>query len=193
MDFTHYAKTYNNLCLVYSGDAPEYAVQLDYILPIARQTFPGFNISLCVPELFLPLTKHAIPVKEDCAFVKEIHVNPLEHSVLKIMEGLTFPRLEVKTGGICLICPDAAPPTKNVKISQKGLVVGSRLHPRSEVDVTPEFSDVVDLIKSAGWVIGAENEYVFLAASMGIRTTLVPSGIGTDLYRAMFPHGEIWN
>jgi hypothetical protein len=34
---------------------------------------------------------------------------------------------------------------------------------------------------------------LFEAAGKGIRTTLFPKGLGTRLYKTMFPNGEVWN
>jgi hypothetical protein len=44
---------------------------------------------------------------------------------------------------------------------------------------------------NAGWVIGVENYPLFLAASRGLKTSLIPTGLGTDLYKTMFVRGEI--
>jgi hypothetical protein len=43
----------------------------------------------------------------------------------------------------------------------------------------------------ASAVIGVENEYLFLAAGMGKDTYLVPTGLGTELYKKMFPENKV--
>ena len=45
-------------------------------------------------------------------------------------------------------------------------------------------------MNGAGWVIGVENEYLFQAVFQGIKTSLVPTGIGTEFYKSL-SDGEI--
>jgi acyl CoA:acetate/3-ketoacid CoA transferase alpha subunit len=37
-----------------------------------------------------------------------------------------------------------------------------------------------------------ESHELFLAAASGIPTALIPTGLGTDLYRMMFPNNEVF-
>ncbi len=46
-------------------------------------------------------------------------------------------------------------------------------------------------LETAGWVIGVENRFIWEAAALGIKTTLIETGIGTNLYRKMFPQNEV--
>ena len=56
-----------------------------------------------------------------------------------------------------------------------------------DVQINPEYH----MISQAGWVIGVEGAPIFEAASRGIKTSLVPTGMGTNLYSKLFPNGEI--
>jgi hypothetical protein len=56
-----------------------------------------------------------------------------------------------------------------------------------DVQVNPERS----LVDQAGWVIGVEAAPLFEAAARGIKTSLVPTGLGATIYQRMFPRGEI--
>jgi len=49
------------------------------------------------------------------------------------------------------------------------------------------FADIDGDVTGAGWVIGVESIALFQAATQGIKTSLIPTGVGTDLYKAMFP------
>jgi len=57
-----------------------------------------------------------------------------------------------------------------------------------EVWINPKF----EAIEQAGWVVSVEQAALYEAAARGIKTTLVPTGIGQKLYQTMFPKGEIW-
>jgi hypothetical protein len=46
-------------------------------------------------------------------------------------------------------------------------------------------------IRGAGWVIGPENGLLFLGGVYGLKTSLIPNGLGEKLYKTMFPQGEI--
>ena len=41
------------------------------------------------------------------------------------------------------------------------------------------------------WVIGVENEQLYEAAAEGKKVTLIPTGIGENLFKKMFPFAEI--
>jgi hypothetical protein len=45
-------------------------------------------------------------------------------------------------------------------------------------------------IKNASLVVGVESVQLFEAAAKGIRTILVPTGVGENLYKTMFPGAE---
>jgi len=48
-----------------------------------------------------------------------------------------------------------------------------------------------DSIEDAGWVIGVECDQLYQAGAEGKMTTLIPTGLGENLYKKMFPSGEI--
>jgi len=164
------------------------------------------NVSVCVNDNLLPLTNHAFPASElekrrtEFAFLKEIANDPNdEHPILKFIHesDIQFSKIETKPKkGLCLICPDAAYPARPmddvsewVKIAiNKGythLISGSDLHAKfTSPDITPSMAEKVALVERATWVIGAENEYVFLAAARGIDCTIIN---GSGLFERMFP------
>lgn len=46
-------------------------------------------------------------------------------------------------------------------------------------------------INRAGWVVGVESEQLYLAAALGKRVSLIPTGFGEKLFKKMFPQNEI--
>lgn len=45
--------------------------------------------------------------------------------------------------------------------------------------------------EDAGWVVGVENEELYLAAAAGKAVTLIPTGFGENLFKKLFPSGQI--
>lgn len=200
--FPQYAQAVNQICLYYDGMIPEYAVALNYVIPFIHKTYPDLEVSLYVNPVH---RGYAASISEfdvsSFGWVKRFLTDPNDtHPILKFIQGsrLSFPSLPVGVGETCFVCPDAAYPSRSLSTEQvkriRGTcaVVGSDLHPSySEVDYRPSGADKIKILSNANWVVGSENEYVFLAAAMGIRTTLIPTGPGTDLFRTLFPHGEV--
>jgi hypothetical protein len=94
--FSHYAKTYNNFGIKYTGAMPEYAIQLDKLVPLIRSAYPEFIVKLYVPDEFVQITKEGLPVSQfnprEFAFVKEIFIDPNSNNVHKFAEemGITI-------------------------------------------------------------------------------------------------------
>lgn len=201
--FEQYSKIYNNYCVCYFAGADEYLVQLTLLRPIIEQKFPNLNIYIgCADEskriAFLKndpktLTKDELRLKKNnFAHIHELKFNgetrehPIEHflssSGITEYDLNTIPQTERTVR--CLIAPRSCHPTKDLTRDQidrfkvmaedKGFVV-----------------DVGDNIKGAGLVIGPENPCVFQAAAKGVKTILVSNGVGTHLYKKMFPFGEV--
>src|SRR5258708_7048598 len=108
MDFTTYSRTIDRLALCYDGFLPEYAIQLDYILPFIRQT--GLYADAQVRHEFLPLTSHCKDHLDlsTYAFVQHFTTDPSgAHPIYEFIKGMIFPKVEVHSNKkICLICPD---------------------------------------------------------------------------------------
>lgn len=214
---THYAKVRNHYCLSYSGRLPDYVVLLRTIRPHLRTAYPELRLFIsCRDELMylMESEEDVIPYstlhdrKYEFAYIREIStsVNP-PHSILSLIEesipGFKSGPVESKTSGRwCLVCPDGGLPTKGFPNSQKlksyaeakgyrAIVLGSDLHPGSAAVDSRPGQDKLAYLLDADWVIGVENEYLFEAVRRNIKTTLVPTGIGTNLYKLLCPHGEI--
>lgn len=197
-NYNLYSKCKDNLCLSYTGLIPEYVVQLNYIRKIIQKTYSDIKITLRVRHEFESFVDQQ--EEEENCIIREFKTSFESHPVMKFIEGsnLLFPKLIPNKGNTCLFCPDAAHPSKSLdKLisphNYETIIVGSDLYPSwKNVNIRPSGSQKISIVNDATWVIGAENEYTFLAGVMGKRVTLVPSGPGTDLFKTMFPHGELY-
>ena len=51
--------------------------------------------------------------------------------------------------------------------------------------------NINDSWENYDWIISVENEYLYEAAAAGKKVTLISTGIGENLFKSMFPKGEI--
>jgi hypothetical protein len=215
--FTYYAKIRNNYCISYYGLVPEYVVLLRYLRPYIKKVYPHLRIFIsCRDEIMYLLEEESDIIgfseihnkKNDFAYIRELttSIEPphaLETIILESLPNFVPEKLIPHTlSHRCLVCPDGAFPTQSYfdtnkicnYVESKGYkptVVGSDIHPGpSQVEIRPG-CDKLRLLDDTDWVIGVENEFIFEAIRRGIRTTLLPSGIGSNLYKLICPRGEI--
>ena len=93
---------------------------------------------------------------------------------------ISVPEVEITTK--CTILSHGNYPTKNLVKHQIEYLKNMAINQGYQVE---------DGYEDAGWVIGVENVELFKAAARGIRTTLVQTGVGHNLYKKMFAKGEI--
>ena len=175
-------------------------MQLRLLMPSLEKEFPDVKIHLAARDDFLHLFKghkRVIPYsqirerKREFGYVREL-VTGNRHPVwLLLKESDIKPSIEIPniTNGnrLCVITTKAAQPTKPMNERQISQYTAEATYSGYQVWVDPSKG----ALESAGWVIGVENEILFEAAGMGIKTSLVPNGIGTQLYQLMFPKGEV--
>lgn len=217
--FTDFVKIKNNYCFAYYGLNPEYLIQLKIIKPYFLNLFPDLNLFICCRDDLLYLLdneNNVVPqsqikeVKYKFSHIREISSNmQLPHPIKELIDecktnlNFNFPSKNIETRN-CLICPEGMPPTKpfsginRIKsyVEQKGYknkIIGSDLHYSCSINLRPTGKDKFLLLDGIDWVIGVENEYLFEAIYRGIKTTLLTTGIGTELYKMFLPNGEIIN
>lgn len=195
MELKRYIKIKDHYCLIYFGPSKEYLVQLRLLQPILEKNFPGLNIHICCKDENLDLLKDTRSltmselrlVKNKFAHVYEFLTGNEVHPIEELLDNCEIEEYKIKVPEIdhttkCVISPIGSYPTRNLTKDQikklkniavnKGYVIGEG-------------------IEGAGWVIGVENVDLFEAAAKGIKTTLVKTGTGHNLYKKMFPQGEI--
>ncbi len=200
MPFSRYARVKNNYCISYFGSANDYIVQLIKIRPRIQEAFPDVRIYIGCKDSLVDIIGKEEDIlwlstikfgKLNFAHIYELKCNTREHPVEMFLEESN---INYKS-----ICKESCVATLNCSIYP---YTGS--YPAHSLNV-----DQIDIIKDhaknlgfnvnvncgidgAGWVIGVENEFIFEAASRGIKTSLIPNGLGTNLYKKMFPCGEIF-
>jgi hypothetical protein len=200
MPLPDYTKIKDNCCISYLGYASEYMVQLNCLLPYLEAALPGLNIYLCCrddiyhwfdnPKTF-PLSEFE-EKKNMFAHVKQLKSDMQSHPIINLLEesNIQYGSVAVSpTNNLstkCVICPETTLPAHAMNDVQ--MDKAKRL-----ANIEGYYTEINTDVMDAGWVIGVENGPIFLAASKGIRTTLIPTGMGTKLYKTMFPNAEIFS
>lgn len=193
--FTHYAKIKDSFCICYFGHSHEYLVQLRLIKPLLEKHLPGLNITLCCRDDQYHLIQQGLKLSEFAAeknrfaYVFEVNYNHRIHPILDLLNDTGISDFEIHTPMPtktvkAVIISEGCFPTKSMELSQ----VKKMIEFAKEQGFDPEINSNID---NAGLVIGVESCGLFEAGSRGIRTILVPTGIGTRLYKGMFPKGEV--
>lgn len=197
--FTEYVKIKDKFCLRYVGNNTEYILQLQALRPQIEQQLPGLKLFIaCVdseyprfqndPQIICATQLHQ--ERNKFGYIKDFANCLQEHPVLKFLDEskivvhpIETPHLPATT--ICGICPYGSTPVQSLNNDEITFL--------ETLASSKGFSPRVDEnINDCGWVIGVENKPLYEAAIKGIQTTLVPTGLGLELYKKMFPLGEIY-
>lgn len=184
-----------------------------------KQQFPELRVFIaCSDKLFFLIENEPDVLRHsdvrnrltEFAYIRQIETSSSNaHPLLELIteSNLKIKPIPIRTiqkrSGHCLICPNGGYPTNPMPDVEKykayakhkgftPIVVGSDIHQtHKQFDIAPVNNEKIKAIETADWVIGVENEYVFGAGMMGIPVSLVPTGIGTDLFKLLFQTGEI--
>lgn len=162
-----------------------------------EQTFPGVQVYIAckdyVSHLFKgyerTVTKTQLDNnKNDYAYIRELNCDMTSHPVENFMKESDIPfgplNIQVKTPTRCVILTNGTLPTKHLSMKQ---IQSAKL--RAEMKgFIPEINGEID---PHTWVIGVESRHFYEAAIAGNPVTLMPTGIGENLFKLMIPHGEI--
>ena len=195
--FPYYCTIKNNYCIAYAGHCKDYLVQLRILRPIIESQFKGIEIFICCLDEYVYIFNgedKIVPmsqfdsIKNKFAYVNEIKCDMENHPILKLIEesSIEIPLKPIinNKSGICLIVPNGILPTRSLnleeikKISNKYKNLGYK---------TTE----TIIYKEAEMVVGVESETLFESAAIGKPTTLISTGLGTKLFKKIFPQNEI--
>lgn len=192
----NYTAVKDKFCICYFGCCNEYVVQLIYLRPHIEQQLPGIKIYICCkPELFY-LTKDCERIissseikerKQEFAHIRSIKCNMIDHPILGLFteSNLSIPKFESESNTRkCVIYPKGCIPTQS--LSSKDI---NRL--KEHCSLQGYSVQVEGDMSGAGWVVGVENENLYLAGFKGIKTSLIPTGIGTKFYKSLFGNNLI--
>lgn len=200
MEFSKYAAIKDRFCICYFGSSDEYLVQLRLLKPLIEAEFPGIVIHIGCKDNKVGLLGNC----EDILRIAEIKLKKFEfgqlfelqtdlkkHPIEAFLDdcGISDRRIVRKPAEqtvICAIVPNADYPT--MPLSEHQIEHIKKVVKKEGFDpiVTQDASN-------AGLVVGVESVALFDAIDRGIPTRLVPTGIGTRLYKQMVAFGEVWD
>lgn len=200
LPFTKYAEIKDRYCICYFGPCDEYIIQLLYLRPFIESELPGLEIHIgCRDSMsYLSGSHRRIAPKSQIkdeklnyAHLIELKCNMGEHPVYKLLQDSRLENMQVYKDvephhtRRCVICPHGTLPTKSMTDNQIR-AIESRYRAQGFSDIY-----VSDNIEGAGIVVGVESKGLFEAACKGVRTVLVPTGLGTQLYKMIARKGEV--
>lgn len=196
----HYAKIKDNYCIAYFGYNNEYLIQLKLLRPIIEKELPGIKVYLACKKdsMYLLQNEERILDRETLidtkynqfAYVREINCDMLLHPIEELLQESDLPcgpihiETKITNGRKCVLLTNGILPTKSLT-SEK---IKSAIH----FIQTKGFNVILNEdISDADWVVGVENEKLYQSAALGKKTTLIPTGLGTNIFKNMFPNSEI--
>lgn len=127
--------------------------------------------------------------KAQFAYIRDLSCNMESHPVEDLMKESQLPCgpvpiPEVDLPAKCVLLTNGIIPTKTLSSQQ----IQNAIKHIQKNGYEPELNTSIE---NAGWVVGVENEQLFQAAADGKKVTLIPTGLGTALFKEMFPKGEL--
>lgn len=199
IEFPKYAKIKDHYCVCYFGHSDEYLVQLRLLKPIVERKYPGLQLFFGCKDDKTDLLKpceNILKISElrlrryDFAHIKELKydnkIHPVEEFLTNtgLADYFVDESLEPIVTTKCVIITEGTYPTKPLEKRQieqiKRMVADQGFQP--EINTS---------IQNSGLVVGVESVGLFEAAGLGIATTLIPTGVGTRLYKNMFSKSSI--
>lgn len=164
--------------------------------PKLEEFFSGLNIHICCKDEDIEFlgTENSITMsnfrlmKNKFAHVYEFLTSSETHPIEELLKeceitnySINVPTLNLQTNK-CKIISQGSYPTKNLTSNQ--------INKLQNMAITKGY-EITDNLNEANWVIGVESVDLFESAYKGIKTTLIKTGLGHNLYQKMFPNGEV--
>ena len=191
-----YVHIKNKYCICYLGNCNDYLVQLLYLRPHIEQQLSGIELYICYRDASSYLVQGYERIvnaneieekKKEFAHLRVLECNLQTHPVWDLLTESDlkiprFPTIKSQTTK-CVIYPKGFIPTRSLTPNETEMIKSKYTKAGWQVQIegSPD---------GAGLVIGVENEQLFRAAFTGVKTALVPTGVGTELYSHLFG-GEI--
>lgn len=217
--FSVYATIKDHYCCWYLGNSPEYVIALKLLKPQIQKQLP-IHFWIACPDNFqyllenennVILSSQMKEMRHKISYIRELRNDFSKHSILTLIKESNLDINPIKTHiekhdkGLCIICPEGIPPVKSMtqKMVEKAiykakvsgyspLVLGSDIHHSLDILIRPLGKDKFSYIENACWIIGVENEYTLLGATNGIKTSLVNTGIGGELFKLFVPFIDVF-
>lgn len=166
-----------------------------------ESTFPGVQVYLACREdsAYLLKGEDRIITKEELkenkhlfGYIRELSCDMQSHPIEEFMNESAIPCGPIRAKqlpweGGCTLLTNGVAPVRSLSGNQIKFVIE---HIKKCCGGTePELNASPDA--GHGWVVGVENESFYQAAVEGRRVTLIPTGFGENLFKKMFPGGQI--
>lgn len=193
--FTDYARISNNYCLCYFGRSTEYLLQLIYLMPYIQDRLSGLNIYLCAKdEDFHIIELYPLSIKRSelndykplLGYIKELvyeNIHPIQGIIneLDIKNYVVQNQCNSRSISKCYIAKHSHYPTKDLNNQQIEHIKKMIANEGYEITDTCDFD----------WIIGVECPLLYKSAESSIRSTLIDNGLGSKLFKNMFPFCDI--
>ena len=193
-----YAKVKDNYCIAYFGNNKEHLIQLKLLRPLMEATFPGVKVYLSCREdsLYLLKDEERIITREELkdnknsfGYVRELTCDMQSNPVEEFMNESNIPCGPIRESQIsanrdCVLLTNGIQPVASLTGNQIKAAIAFMRQKGAEPVLNGQD-------KHYGWWVGVECEQLYEAASWGKHVTLIPTGFGENLFKKMFPGGQI--
>lgn len=199
IDFIKYSKIKDNYLICYFGPSIEYLHQLRILKSVLEKEFKGLKIFIsCKDNNYNEFINYNFFIREsdirgmnfNFAHIRELRFNNKTHPIEDFInecdiKDITVDTIESKEKTTkCVILSKATYPTKSLNQNQVELLKKIGLNEGYEIFLDQN-------IENAGLVMGVESDLLLKSAEVGVETRLYPTGLGTSLYKRMFPNMKI--
>ena len=198
MPLPQYAKIKDNYCIAYFGNNKEHLIQLKLLRPYMESTFPGVKVYLSCREdsVYLFKEEERIITKEKLkenkhmfGYIRELLCDMQSNPVEEFMKESEIPygpiHYEQKINNKkCVLLTNGIAPVRSLNGDQIKLAISHIQNKGYDLEINEQ-------INNAGWVVGVENEQFYQAAVDGKAVTLIPTGFGENIFKKLFPGGQI--
>ena len=198
ISFEQYARVKDKYCFCYFGYSDEYLVLLKYIKQVLESHFLGLNVCLGCKDDKIHLLQdfgHLLTISQikversNYGYIREVKFNGSTHPIEDILNEcgnlqICMMQDAPRSTNKCVIVTEGAHPTKPLTDDQTQALIKIAKKENYEIDINGD-------AENASLVMGVESVQLFQAASKGIATKLVPTGLGVRLYKRLFSNGEV--
>lgn len=195
LPFHHYKRVKNKYCIAYFGNHNDYILLLKFLRPYIERQFNGTQIYIaCKDESFYLLQNEPRVVKKsefdknNYCYVRYLTLN-MTKNIHPIYELLV--ESDIKTPKFEFI--------NNLEHKYFDICANAILPNKSITDIQKE--KIISIFKNRGLIfssdrenchlISVENEIFTKNILSGIKCTLIDTGLGSKLYKLIFPSLEI--
>jgi len=192
----------DNYCICYYGINKEYIVQLRLLRPFIEKQFEGLSIYICCSDDSMYLLREQKNVfaksrinelRDRVSYIRTLEDSTDSHPVEDLLKesGILCPALKIPSREIrskkCALLTNGVGPVRSLTGKQISLIVNKFEKEGFRVIINPKIEEIIEDFEV---VVGVESVALYESACRGLRTCLVPTGIGKNLFDSMFPSNE---